>query len=219
MALEFLFSPLLSLGPALGVFIFSIIILILINIFYKILVNQTVAKDIKARQKEISKRMQDERKKGDMNKMNELMKESLSENSRLMRMNMKPMIASFVIVIIFLPWLNITYGDHTVSLQNSTGVANLFGINHTVSVSGSEIAVEGGTMLGSDRKCDTTCFLIDNRSYEVEVQNNAVKFSPIVATFPFAFPIFGYTIGWLGWYILGSVPLVIMIRKFMKIYA
>ncbi len=222
MALEFLFAPLIALPPALAVLVFSTIILIFINIFYKILVNQAVAKDIKDRQKELSKKMSDERKAGHTENMNTLMKESLSENSKLMRMTMKPMIVSFVIVIIFLPWLNLTYGDRSVQMTNGTGVINLYGINHTVSYSNGEISVEGGTnfkeLSSTLRECDSSCFIIDNRSYESSVNGNAAKFAPIVVTFPFALPIIGNTAGWLAWYILASVPIVIIIRKLMKIY-
>jgi uncharacterized membrane protein (DUF106 family) len=222
MALEFLFSPLLSLNPALSVLVFSVIILILINIFYKVLVNQAVAKDIKDRQKEFSRRMKEERKAGNTDKMNTLMKESLAENSKLMRMTMKPMIVSFIIVIIFLPWLAAVYGDVTAPMQNSTGVVTLKGINHTFSVKDGEISVEGGVnfkeLSSGSQSCDNACFVIDNRKYEAYQDKNSIKFAPIVATFPFMLPVFGYTAGWLGWYLIVSIPLVVIIRKLMKIY-
>jgi len=56
--LEFVFGFLLNYTPALSVFIFSIIILVVINIFYKILVNQNDAKMTKERTKEISRQIQ-----------------------------------------------------------------------------------------------------------------------------------------------------------------
>jgi uncharacterized membrane protein (DUF106 family) len=211
MALEFLFNPLLGLQPALAILIFSAFVLFIINIFYKVLIKQHLAKAIKDRQKELSKRMQEERKAGNMDKMNALMKESLSENSKLMRMTMKPMIVSFVVVIIFLPWLHSVYGDVTAPMQNNTGIAALGGINHSFSINGK-------TLSSDFRKCDGNCFIINNRTYEVMKEGNAMKFAPIVATFPFSMPLLGYNVGWLGWYILVSIPLVVILRKLMKIY-
>ena len=122
MVLDALFGPLAALPPALAVLIFSAIVLVLINVFYKVLINQKAAKAIRDRQKELSKKMQEERKAGNTDKMNALMRESLQENSRIMRMTLKPMIVSFVIVIILLPWLHATYGDKTAVITD--GKAN-----------------------------------------------------------------------------------------------
>ena len=216
MALEFLFNPLLALSPSLAVLIFSGIILFIINIFYKILINQKAAKAIKDRQKELSKKMQEERKAGNTDKMNSLMKESLGENSKLMRMTMKPMIVSFVVVIIFLPWLHTIYGDVAAPVQNNTGAVALMGVNHTFSLAGNDVSVPGAAEYKG--QCDGKCLSVDNRGYEVRQEGNGVIFAPIVATMPYALPLLGYTVGWLGWYILVSIPLVIIIRKLMKIY-
>ncbi len=217
MALEFIFSPLLGLSPSLAVLVFSAIILFIINIFYKVLINQRIAKSIKDRQKEISRKMQEERKAGNTDKMNAMMKESLQENSKLMRMTMKPMIVSFIVVIIFLPWLYTIYGDVTATAQNSTGVVALGGANHTFAISGDTINVEGASEYTG--KCDARCLTIDGRHYEIMKEGgDIVKFAPVVAVLPFALPLLGYTVGWLGWYILVSIPLVIIIRKLMKIY-
>jgi uncharacterized membrane protein (DUF106 family) len=220
MALEFLFNPLLGAQPALSILIFAFIILVIINVFYKVLVNQREAKAIKERQKDISKRMQTERKAGNMDKMNALMKESLQENSKMMKMTLKPMLVSFVIVIIFLPWLNVTYGDVFAPVNNGTGIVNLRGTNHTFSVSDSNITVSGATDYRNGKlQCDTAnCLAIDGRHYEISKNGDNLKFSTVVAVFLFAVPILGYDVGWLGWYILVSIPLVIIIRKAMKIY-
>ena len=96
--LGFLFDPLLVLEPALAVTIFAIIILILINLCYRFLINQQEAKQLKERTKELNKQMKEERKQGNTERANELMKDVMTENSKLMRMTMKPMLVSFVII-------------------------------------------------------------------------------------------------------------------------
>ena len=89
MVLEFLFGFLLNFPPAFSVFIFSIIILFVINIFYKILVNQQHAKEVKQRTRDISKEMKEAQKAGDKDKSKKLMGELMSQNSKMMRMTMK----------------------------------------------------------------------------------------------------------------------------------
>ncbi len=216
MVLEFIFNPLLSLQSALAVLIFSAIILIIMNVFYKILINQNAAKAIKDRQKDISKRIQTERKSGNTDKMNALMKESLQENSKLMRMTLKPMIISFIIVIIFLPWLNDVYGDRFGQMSDSRGTVRLNNADYAFTINNNDINVEGAATYNG--KCDAQCVAVSGNAYEITREGGKVKFAPIVASLPFALPLLGYTAGWLGWYIVVSIPLVIIIRKLMKIY-
>lgn len=220
---DFLFQPLILLGPAAAVFVFAFIMLVIINIFYKFLVNQNEAKSIKERQKELSKKMGEARKSKDMDKVNAIMKEQLSENSRLMKLTIKPMMVSFIVVIIFLPWLNSVYGDATATIENGKATVNLHGINHTITIYNESIIIIDGAKfyeeLSQSLPCDSKCYLTDEgKKVEVRLNKNTVVLAPIVATMPFALPILGYNVGWLAWYILVSIPLVIIIRKIMKIY-
>ena len=59
---------------------------------------------------------------------------------------------------------------------------------------------------------------IEDRRYEISASNEGVKLSYVVALLPVSLPVAGNTLGWLGWYIIVSIPLVVMMRKLMKIY-
>jgi len=214
MVLEFLFNPLLAFSPVVAVTIFSVIVLILINIFYRILINQQAAKDLKARTKELNKKMREEQKAGNKEATNKLMSEMMSENSRLMRMTMKPMIISLVIVVVLLPWLSTAYGDQIVGIKDGAGTLKLGGTEYTVQESGGSITVADLSV-----SCAGTCLQnINSQLYEIRSEGNNVIFAPVVAQIPVSLPFFGTTIGWLGWYIVVSIPFVMLIRKFMKIY-
>src|SRR3989338_5824351 len=141
MVLEFLFGFLLNFSPAFSVFIFSIIILFVINIFYKILINQNDAKATKERTKEISREMKEAQKSGDKDKSKRLMGELMSQNSKMMRMTMKPMIVSLIVVIVLLPSLATFYGDKIVSLTDNKGSVALDGTAYQVEKSGSTVKV------------------------------------------------------------------------------
>src|SRR3989338_1874817 len=98
------------ISPAVDVFIFSFFVILVINIFYKLLINQQDAKNSRERMKEINAKIKEEQKKGNTEKVNKLFSELMQENSRIMKMSLKPMIVSFVIILLALPWISGIYG-------------------------------------------------------------------------------------------------------------
>src|SRR3989344_5103296 len=138
-------------SPIIFVSIYSFLLLVLINIFYRILVNQTKAKQTKDLISELSKKMKELQKAGKAEEAKKAMSQMMQEQGSMMRMSMKPMLVSLVIVVIFLPEMSNIYG--------SVSVANL----------------------------------------------------------PFTLPYVGASLGWLGWYIIFSIPAAIVIRKLLKI--
>ncbi|MDI6721369.1 MAG: EMC3/TMCO1 family protein [Candidatus Aenigmarchaeota archaeon] len=137
--------------PIVFVSVYSLIILFVINIFYRVLVDQNKAKETKERVNELSKKMKESQKSGSKEDANKAMSQMMQEQGRLMRMSMKPMIVSLIIVIIFLPVLAGLYPGKT------------------------------------------------------------------VARLPLPLPVVNSAVGWLGWYIIFSVPGAILTRKLMKI--
>ena len=223
MVLNVIFGFLLAYNPVISVTLFSIIILIFINMFYKILINQNDAKQIKEKTKELNKQMKEAQKAGNKDESSRLLSEAMKENSRLMRMTMKPMIVSFIIIIVMLPWLSGNYETFG-AITNNSGNISVKGVNYTFSINDSKIAINGAQEY--DDICDGKCFIIGGTKYEASrdsgnlfSSHDAAKLSVVVATLPIYMPVVGYDLGWLGWYILVSFPFVILIRKFMKIYA
>ncbi|HLC67972.1 MAG TPA: EMC3/TMCO1 family protein [archaeon] len=207
--LEFLFTPLLNFNPALSVLIFSTIILFVINIFYKVLINQNDAKMIKQRVKEYNVELKDAQKKKETDRQKKVMSSMMSENSKLMKLTMKPMIVSLIIVVIFLPSMSGFYGDKFVA---SGGTVKLFDTNYTV-------VKDGTTVKINDLSCTAPCTQkIGGYDYKISMEDDNVKVAQIVAVMPFALPFIGGTFGWLGWYIICSMPLVMIMRRLMKIY-
>jgi|SRR3989344_92317 len=210
--LEFLFAFLLNFNPALSVVIFSIIILFVINIFYKILINQNDAKMIKQRVKDYNREMKEAQKNKETDRQKKIMHDMMQENSKLMKLTMKPMIVSLIIVVIFLPSMSAFYGDSAVALQDNRGNVKLFGADYTVARDGSAIKI-------NDLSCNAPCTQkIGDYNYKISIEGDTVKLAQIVATLPVALPFIGGTFGWLGWYVICSIPLVMSMRRFMKIY-
>src|SRR3989344_4733584 len=130
--LEFIFAPLTFYAPAISVLIFSVIILFIINIFYRILINQNDARHIKQRTKELSKEMKEAQKAGNTDKSKALMSEMLGQNSKMMKMTMKPMIISLIIVVVLLPSLATFYGDKIAPMTDGQGSIMLNGNTHQI---------------------------------------------------------------------------------------
>lgn len=209
--LDFLFAPLLAFQPIIAVSLFSIMILILINLFYKFLINQAEAKQIKDRIKELNQKMKEDQKSG--KPTNEAMSEIMQENNKMMKMNMKPMLASFVIIILFLPWLSGTYGDISVVLEENTGEVTIDSETYRVEKINEKIEVNE---LGIS--CEAPCRAdIGDSTWNIEHYDNTVKFGRIIALLPIPLPLFGDDLGWLGWYFIFSIPIIIIIRKILKI--
>ena len=111
-----MFEFLLVFTPVISVILIAFLALLIINVCNKLLVNQTKAKEIKQNIKEINKRMKLEQKKGNTGKVSEIMSETMKENSKLMRMQMKPLIVSMLIIILFLSSLSSQYVNVTIAL-------------------------------------------------------------------------------------------------------
>jgi len=215
--LDFLFNPLLIYDPVVAVTIFGIMIVIIINIFYKVLINQKEAKALKERVRDMNKEMKAARKSGDMVKTKQLMNDTMKENSKMMRMTMKPMLVSFIIVIVFLPWLAAphAYGDFFVPVDdNGVGDLTISDITYQIQETGNNVKIND-----LDIDCSMPCVeKIEDFNWKIQEEDKKIKFARIVVEMPFPLPIFGSYLGWLGWYIIVSIPVMVIGRKFMKIY-
>lgn len=198
MVLDFIFGFLTAFPPVLAVFLYAVIIMFLINIPYKYLVDQAAVYENKQKIKEITKKSREAQKAGNTDEVKKLMSESMSLNSKQMKSTMKPMLVSFVVVIIFLPWLASTYGDLSVPANN------------TVSINGHDVNI-------TQYSVPTYKVNIDNRTWNIIDSGNGVVMQSVVVQLPTTLPFVGDDLGWLAWYFIASIPLMIIIRKLMGI--
>jgi len=213
---------LIPFEPFIAIAIFAAIVLIIINLCYKFLVNQEEAKKIKERVKEINEEMKKYQKENNMEKVKELMNQSMAESSKLTKMSMKPMLISLLIVIIFLPGLNNIYVKAT-PLNNNTGNVTIDGELFTVQINSNEMnisSVNGSFNCEINKKCvlnhNNGIWYINYRSPGFMSQER-VEFERVVLFLPYNFPWIENDLGWLGYYIFVSIPLTIIIRKLLKI--
>lgn len=117
--LDFLFTPLTSLDPVLSILIVSASVSTLINLCYKFMIDQSKARAIKERARELQREMKELQKKNDMESMNKIMSEAMKNNTEQMRLMLKPMLVSMLVAVLTLPWLNQTYAGISVAMPAS----------------------------------------------------------------------------------------------------
>ena len=200
------------MNPALFVLLFSVLVLFVMNIPYKFLINQNEAKAIKARVKELQDQSKYVRRQGNHKMASQIMSDSFRESSKLTKMSLKPMLVSLAVVFVFLPWMSTNYSDQLAELKDNKG-------NITINSNLYQISASNKTLTIGNITCESPCRKsIDNGLWNVNVNGNKVEFARIVALLPVSLPIFADDAGWLGWYLIISIPVMILQRKLMKIH-
>jgi uncharacterized membrane protein (DUF106 family) len=117
--LEFLqniFQPIFGLKPIIAIFIFSAFLTLLIILINRLLTNKNVMKDIKDRMTDIREKLSKAQKEGDKESIGKYMDEYMKINNQYMKKTFKSLIVSIVIVIIFLPVVNMQYKEVQVAV-------------------------------------------------------------------------------------------------------
>lgn len=185
-------------------------IAIVTNVFYRLLVDQQNARYSRERIRELNAKMKEQQKLQDKKEVDALFKEVMSEQGKLMRMSFKPMIASLVITLLAVPWIGSIYGDKLIELKDGKG---------SVLLDAGLIEVSGNSVSAGGRACEMPCTLdAGGYSFNAEPSGGSVKIAPLAASLPFSVPFVGNDLGWLGWYFLSFLFVMMASRRLLKIY-
>ncbi len=200
------------MSDAINIILFSFAALFTVNIFYKLLVNQSHAKQVRENIENMNKQLREEQKKGNKEKASQLLGDVMREQGRIMRMSLKPLFISFIIVAVFLYFIGNAYGNMSVQLNDGKGIIAIDGQEYQVEKIGNSIKI-------GNSECEAPCTkVISNSVWHLSAEENKVNLARIVASLPISLPLIGSDAGFLGWYIIVSIPVMIMLRKLMKIY-
>jgi uncharacterized membrane protein (DUF106 family) len=114
-AFSFIFGPLTVLKPGLSLLIVSSILTILVLALNKLLVNKNLMKEIKVKMDELKENLTRAQKEGNSEEINKYLAEMMQANNQFMKQNFKTMIASLIVIALFLPWLGYQYGGAIVA--------------------------------------------------------------------------------------------------------
>ena len=106
---DWLFKPIMGMGSGTAVIIISLILTLIINIFYKLFTDQELMKSLKAELKELQKEMKT--LKDDPEKFMKVQKKAMEKNLSYMKHSMKPTLITFIPLILIFGWLKSRFGE------------------------------------------------------------------------------------------------------------
>lgn len=220
-----IFEPVLALGALPSIVLFSLGLALLFTFFYWLLVDKEEFQKAKQKLKDKQQEAKEAQEEGNDEEAAELMKETFSLQKDFMLVSAKPMMATFVFVALFFPWLGATYSpgvEMEATGENIyTGELELGPSSQSLTVDNStgsyEVEINGETLEEGDRfefaGVDwQVAHFGEPRGFfsgEGVVTELRADFIPM----PINLPIIGEAINWLGLYILITIPVSIVLRK------
>jgi len=106
---DWLFQPFMKLGAAWAVILVSVLLTLMINLFYKFFTDQHLMKALKKELKELQKEMKTLRDNPE--KFMKIQKKAMAKNLEYMKLSMKPTLITFIPLIIVFGWLRATFSE------------------------------------------------------------------------------------------------------------
>lgn len=106
---NFVFGWAITIDPAFGLILISLIFTFLVTLAYKYFTDQTLMKQLKEDLKKLRKEMKDF--KDNPEKMIDIQKKSFEKSMQQMKMQFKPMLITLIPLLLLFSWLRVTYQD------------------------------------------------------------------------------------------------------------
>lgn len=210
-------------GARLTIVLVSVVLSALVSVLYYILMDVEKYQEIKEKREELNEKMQAARDEENMEEANEYMKEMAGMQKEFFSVMLKPMFASMFIFFLLLPWLFSTF---TPVIALSAGATNAT-YTGTLGFNGQQIPIE------VDASGNETAVVVEDETYAVgdtfhmgdlpwkvktiDTEAGTVKVAAEVVPLPLSLPFLGDELGWLGTYILVSIPLTFLFRRWLGI--
>lgn len=225
-----IFQPLLAMGPYVSLGFFSAVLAGLFSLIYWALLDIEKADKIKDKLSDHQEKMKKARSNDNGDKASEHMQKTMELNQRLMKLNIKPMIATMVFVALIFPWLGHTFSP-TVELNqtDSTFAGELQYAGQTTPVqvdnstspatvtAGDNSAEVGGELRTLGMTWEIKYFGEKSGGIFSGGEGTVLKLSAKFVQLPFSIPFAGHALNWLGFYILIAMPLTYVFRKLLGV--
>jgi uncharacterized membrane protein (DUF106 family) len=226
-----IFQPLLALGPYAALGFFSAVLAGLFSLIYWALLDIERADEIKDKLSNHQEKMKEARSNDNGDKASEHMQKTMELNQRLMKLNIKPMIATMVFVALIFPWLGATFSpgvDLNQTNGNYTGELEYAGQAATVTVDNSTepatiSAGESTAKIGEELQTLGMTWEVKRFGEKKGGflggggEGTTLKLSVKFVQLPFSIPFAGNALNWLGFYIIIAMPLTYIFRKVLGV--
>ena len=145
-----IFGPLTAYPDAYAISAVAVIVALIFTLFHKAMVNKNEMRHVKMELEKIKKRMNKAKKERKEKEINMLLAQSMQLSQKQLKMMLKPLFFSLILIVFIFQWLKSTYNGVTIAL-------------------------------------------------------------------PFNLPFIGDSVGWLGAYIIMSIPATIILRKLLDV--
>ncbi len=219
------FYPLLSLDSVYAVAIISFFLSLVFVIANKMLVNQDKLRHVKKEMKKIQEEIKKARKKNNEKEMSKLWEKSMKMNHQQLTMVLKPMVVSMLLIFMVFPWMKFTYGDVISPVNGSSAVFEYMGHENEFSLDYKpDDAVAIRDMASGNLYAPGDTVILFGREWIIgfdppkdDDSPPTVVFSSMKVKLPVSIPFVGDVVGWLGFYILMSIPSTIILRKLLGV--
>jgi uncharacterized membrane protein (DUF106 family) len=238
------FVPLIRISPLLAVVVLSLLITFIMTIIYKYMTNQKRMKEMKDKlngfQKEIKAAGKDQKR------MMEINKEMMMINAEYMKHSLKPMIVSWIPVLLIFAWMSANLAYYPIHPGEAFNATLKFapGVSGNVTISSfPQLSIEGSTTkpvensiaywaLSGNEGSYTLSFSFQNRSYEKKVkissgtgyENPVTKLAGNITSIEISnramkvVKIGNFSMGWFWSYFILALLFNTILRKIMKVY-
>ncbi|MBU4246542.1 MAG: EMC3/TMCO1 family protein [Nanoarchaeota archaeon] len=225
-----IFAPFMAQGPMFAISIVSLMISFTFSALYLVFVDQQKMKRIKAEIKESQEKMKKAQKEHNDKEIKSLFSNSMKLQNEMMKLTLKPIIVSMLLFFIVIPWMYANYGDVSAKIVDGKGILVYGALSENISATNSTFRFSGNTDskiydIGNKfefaGKTWNTSYQSDARGYFEKLRNVPVYGMLTLENarfkLPFRFPGIGDNVGWLGLYIIISIPSTMLFRKILGV--
>ncbi len=230
----------IGMTPFLGITLISIALSFTISVIYRVLTKPDEVRKAKQDMKFFKKKMSEAQKAGDKDKASEYASEMMKASQMQMKHSMKPMMATMILFIFLLGWLNGNYGGVSADLgKNPDATFDYAGMEHEINYVKAAGEDGSGFTIGVDLDDDGQfsqeetfdrgevfsykgAYWRANPAMEgffmfATEKEDSVHFEMLVAQLPFELPFLGSYLTWFWWYLFLSIPSTIVFRKLLGV--
>jgi len=230
----------MEMTPFLGITLISIGLSLLISIIYRVLTKPGEVRKIKGDMRFYKEKMSKAQKEGNKEQASQYASEMMKASQAQMRHSMKPMMATMLVFLLLLGWLNSNYGGVSADLgDNPDATFNYGGAEHKIYYEKAEENGQSSFKAGVDFNDDGEFSqdeiftgddvfsykgaywrakpAVEGVMFFTSERENAVHFEMLVAQLPFTLPFIGNYLTWFWWYIFISIPATMVFRKLLGV--
>ena len=226
----------IEMTPFLTITLISVGLSVTISVIYRVLTKPDEIRKMKDDMKFHKEKMNQAKKDGNKEKMNEYAGEMMKASQKQFRTSMKPMMATMLIFFLLLGWLNTNFGGVSADFSENPDAKFAYadiehGLYYESTGDSFRTGVDfndDGTFSEGEMFDEGEIFAFNGAMWKAgpmmegfymfaTPKENSVHFEMYIAEMPFSLPFIGSHLSWFWWYIFISLPVTFIFRKLLGV--